>query len=54
MVLKNYLADFNETYTCYKGGYVEPIYQFWSDYEILYKCRKYKGEFSAHNVFMIK
>ena len=28
LTFENYLSDFNETYTCYRKGCVELIYQF--------------------------
>ena len=40
MLLGNYPADLNETYTCYKGGYVELIYQFLSNLKFSQKYGK--------------
>ena len=35
LILWNYLSNFNKTYTCYKGQYVELIYQFSSNSKFL-------------------
>ena len=42
MVLGNYPADFNETYTHCKEGYVELIYQFSSNFKFLQKYGQFK------------
>ena len=42
LALENYLADFNETYTHYRGGYVKLTYQFSSNSKFLQKPMKYE------------
>ena len=36
LVLKNYLADFNETYTCYRGG----IYSLHTNLQVILNFHK--------------
>ena len=42
MILNNHLVDLNETYTHYKGGYVELTYQFSRDSKFSQKHGKFK------------
>ena len=41
-VLGNYLADFNETYTFKKGGYVKLTYQFSGNFKLSQNMGKFK------------
>ena len=42
MILNNYLVDLSETYTHYKGGFVELVYQISSDFIFLQKYGKFE------------
>ena len=45
-ILWNYLSDCNETYTYYRGGYVEFVYQFSSEsnYDNIIGIVSFKGD----------